>query len=85
MFCVGHAVICDFNAACIVRPDIPICALSGTKPYMGNVIPHYIKSFVMLMPPLAPEMLVPPPWGYTYTVDWWSLGVTAYQLLKGQV
>ncbi|MEQ2216161.1 hypothetical protein XENOCAPTIV_011632 [Xenoophorus captivus] len=23
--------------------------------------------------------------GYSFSVDWWSLGITAYELLRGQV
>ena len=33
-------------------------------------------------PPLAPEVLTKK--GYTYTIDWWSLGVCAYELVYGR-
>lgn len=32
---------------------------------------------------MSPEMLGKQ--GYNYSVDWWSLGVTAYELLFGKV
>ena len=33
----------------------------------------------------APEMFNPGHRGYSYAVDWWSLGISAYELLKGSV
>lgn len=53
-----------------------------------NVIPSMVSfSLVSLLIP-APELFQifegshP---GYSFSVDWWSLGITAYELLRGQV
>ncbi|XP_061472920.1 serine/threonine-protein kinase 32A [Rhineura floridana] len=36
-------------------------------------------------PYMAPEMFsAAKPIGYSYAVDWWSLGITAYELLRGR-
>ena len=43
--------------------------LSGTKPYMAPEVFYSAAS--------------PLPTGYSYPADWWSLGVTAYELKTG--
>uniref|UniRef100_A0A667X843 Serine/threonine kinase 32A n=1 Tax=Myripristis murdjan TaxID=586833 RepID=A0A667X843_9TELE len=65
----GHVHLTDFNIAAIVKDDLKATSIAGTKPYM------------------APELFQPcegshP--GYSFSVDWWSLGITAYELLRGQ-
>ncbi|XP_066501864.1 serine/threonine-protein kinase 32A isoform X1 [Hoplias malabaricus] len=65
----GHAHLTDFNIATIVKDDLKATSIAGTKPYM------------------APELFQPfegTHSGYSFAVDWWSLGITAYELLRGQ-
>ncbi|XP_060621119.2 serine/threonine-protein kinase 32A isoform X1 [Anolis sagrei] len=63
----GHVHITDFNIATVLKKDMQVTTIAGTKPYM------------------APEMFSSmKPIGYSYAVDWWSLGITAYELLRGR-
>ncbi|XP_054258397.1 serine/threonine-protein kinase 32B [Macrosteles quadrilineatus] len=62
----GHAHITDFNIATILTDGQLATSMSGTKPY------------------IAPEIfacVVDACVGYSFPVDWWSLGVTAYEVL----
>ncbi|XP_026089953.1 serine/threonine-protein kinase 32B [Carassius auratus] len=65
----GHAHLTDFNIAAIVKEDLKATSIAGTKPYMA---PELFQSFEGTHP------------GYSFAVDWWSLGITAYELLRGQ-
>ncbi|CAM4672184.1 unnamed protein product [Leuciscus chuanchicus] len=65
----GHAHLTDFNIAAIVKKDLKATSIAGTKPYMA---PELFQSFEGTHP------------GYSFSVDWWSLGITAYELLRGQ-
>ena len=85
MSCEGRIVIGDFNVACIVTPGTPVTSKAGTRSYMGNINSVTIILFCYVISFLAPEVFSPPQEGYTYAVDWWSLGVTAYKLLRAQV
>uniref|UniRef100_A0A2K6M3L2 non-specific serine/threonine protein kinase n=1 Tax=Rhinopithecus bieti TaxID=61621 RepID=A0A2K6M3L2_RHIBE len=65
---VGHAHLTDFNIATIIKDGERATALAGTKPYMA---PEIFHSFVNGGT------------GYSFEVDWWSVGVMAYELLRG--
>lgn len=66
----GHAHVADFNIATKIEDGQLATSMSGTKPYMAPEI--YMcscdESGVM---------------GYGYAVDWWSLGVLAWETLAG--
>ncbi|XP_045330536.1 serine/threonine-protein kinase 32B isoform X5 [Leopardus geoffroyi] len=64
----GHVHITDFNIATIVKGAEKASSMAGTKPYMA---PEVFQVYVEGGP------------GYSYPVDWWSLGITAYELLRG--
>ncbi|XP_041258816.1 serine/threonine-protein kinase 32B [Onychostruthus taczanowskii] len=64
----GHVHITDFNVATIVKGSEKASSMAGTKPYMA---PEVFQAFMDGGP------------GYSYPVDWWSLGITAYELLRG--
>ncbi|EMP32856.1 Serine/threonine-protein kinase 32B [Chelonia mydas] len=64
----GHVHITDFNIATIVKGSEKASSMAGTKPYMA---PEVFQAFMDGGP------------GYSYPVDWWSLGITAYELLQG--
>ncbi|NXC91473.1 ST32C kinase, partial [Cercotrichas coryphoeus] len=66
----GHAHLTDFNIATIIRDGERATALAGTKPYMAPEIFHSFLSGGT---------------GYSFEVDWWSLGIMAYELLRGWV
>ncbi|GAU92421.1 hypothetical protein RvY_04504 [Ramazzottius varieornatus] len=67
----GFVHITDLNIAAVMGPDVGqhATAISGTKPYMA---PEVYDCVMDDFP------------GYTFPVDWWSLGVTAYELLRGK-
>ncbi|KAL2094801.1 hypothetical protein ACEWY4_009520 [Coilia grayii] len=68
-FTAGHVHLTDFNIAAVVKEDLKACSIAGTKPYMA---PELFQPFEGTHP------------GYSFSVDWWSLGITAYELLRGQ-
>ncbi|KAH8283821.1 hypothetical protein KR054_002583 [Drosophila jambulina] len=61
----GHAHLTDFNIATRLQKDALACSMSGTKPYMAPEV------FLCALDEVA---------GYSYPVDWWSLGVVAYEM-----
>ncbi|XP_034807796.1 serine/threonine-protein kinase 32B isoform X1 [Pan paniscus] len=64
----GHVHITDFNIATVVKGAERASSMAGTKPYMA---PEVFQVYMDGGP------------GYSYPVDWWSLGITAYELLRG--
>lgn len=66
----GHAHVTDFNIATRLEDGQLATSMSGTKPYMAPEI--YMCS--------CDESGV---LGYGYAVDWWSLGVLAWETLAG--
>ena len=50
--------------------------------YMGKSSLCGVPSPILTPTIQAPEVLAKK--GYTYTIDWWSLGVCAYELLFGR-
>ncbi|KAF2346734.1 Protein kinase domain [Trinorchestia longiramus] len=91
----GHVHLTDFNVAIELHEGELATSLSGTKPYMGHVHLTDFNVAIELhdgelatslsgtKPYMAPEMFacavdaVP---GYSFPVDWWSLGVAAYEV-----
>lgn len=63
----GHIHLTDFNVAVRVKPDRLLTAAAGTRAYM------------------APEILSQKTekTGYFTSVDWWSLGIVAFECLFG--
>ncbi|XP_033209769.1 serine/threonine-protein kinase 32B isoform X3 [Belonocnema kinseyi] len=66
----GHAHVTDFNIATRLEDGQLATSMSGTKPYMAPEI--YMCS--------CDETGV---LGYGYSVDWWSLGILAWEILAG--
>ncbi|XP_054082180.1 serine/threonine-protein kinase 32A [Zeugodacus cucurbitae] len=61
----GHGHLTDFNIATRLQKDGLACSMSGTKPYMAPEV------FMCALEEIA---------GYSYPVDWWSLGIVAYEM-----
>ncbi|CAJ0943104.1 unnamed protein product, partial [Mesorhabditis belari] len=65
----GHAHLTDFNLATHLISGEKATSFSGTRPYMA---PEIFESSLTLIP------------GYDERVDWWSLGVTFFEMLRGR-
>lgn len=64
----GHAHVTDFNIATVLEEGQLATSMSGTKPYIAPEI--YMCS--------CEEYGIP---GYGFAVDWWSLGILAWETL----
>ncbi|XP_076245073.1 serine/threonine-protein kinase 32A isoform X2 [Calliopsis andreniformis] len=67
----GHAHVTDFNIATVLEDGELATSMSGTKPYIAPEI--YMCS--------CEEYGV---LGYGFAVDWWSLGILAWETLAGE-
>ncbi|XP_017875968.1 serine/threonine-protein kinase 32A isoform X2 [Ceratina calcarata] len=67
----GHAHVTDFNIATVLEDGELATSMSGTKPYIAPEI--YMCS--------CEEYGIV---GYGFPVDWWSLGILAWETLAGE-
>ncbi|KAI1729225.1 protein kinase domain-containing protein [Ditylenchus destructor] len=64
----GHAHLTDFNLAIKLSPGTLANSFSGTRPYMA---PEILMTALEQLP------------GYDFAVDFWALGVTFYEMIRG--
>lgn len=67
--CVGHVHLTDFNLATKLENNSLATSFSGTKMYMA---PEIIATYLGILP------------GYGLNTDWWSLGITFFEFLRGR-
>ena len=91
---LGHCHLTDFSIACVMNSRNPPHAVAGTRPYMGehihsvdNVLRLRFCEWCLWFALVAPEVVESDSKskGYDYAVDWWSLGVCLYELMRGKV
>ncbi|PAA82307.1 hypothetical protein BOX15_Mlig002698g1, partial [Macrostomum lignano] len=63
----GNVFLTDFNVAAVLLDNKMATEVSGTKPYMA---PEVFQTGLKEIP------------GYSYAADWWSLGVTIFELAR---
>ncbi|KAI4479718.1 hypothetical protein M0804_010768 [Polistes exclamans] len=67
----GHARVTDFNIATELEDGQLATSMSGTKPYIApEIYMCSCEEYGIL--------------GYGFTVDWWSLGILAWETLAGE-
>ncbi|KAL3895346.1 MAG: hypothetical protein SGCHY_004755 [Lobulomycetales sp.] len=78
----GHAYLTDFNISAVLPPPgFPRDQIHGTllEQASGKTMLNAIAGSMAYM---APEILLKK--GYTSSIDWWSLGIIAYELIFGK-
>ncbi|XP_065071129.1 serine/threonine-protein kinase 32C-like isoform X2 [Rhopilema esculentum] len=65
----GHVHLTDFNIATVLKDHCLATSLSGTKAYMA---PEIFGTYLNKVR------------GYSHEVDWWSLGVTICEMIRGK-
>ncbi|KAG8813054.1 hypothetical protein FRC18_002699 [Serendipita sp. 400] len=80
----GHAHLTDFNIAVHYSDRRLLTGVAGSMAYMGTFVRliQFGAEANKVQYEIAPEVLAKK--GYTYTIDWWSLGVCAYELMFGR-
>lgn len=69
----GHAHVTDFNVATVLENGQLATAMSGTRPYIAPEIYQCAETSNLNYKNKKT--------GYSYEVDWWSLGVLAWETL----
>jgi serine/threonine protein kinase len=78
----GNAHLTDFNIA-VHFGERKLTGVAGSMAYMA---PEYVLNNLMTKSPFrsfSPSRILLKR-GYTYCIDWWSLGVCAYELIFGR-
>lgn len=74
----GHAHVTDFNVATVLENGQLATAMSGTRAYIA---PEIYKCAIEIS---GVNVKIKKS-GYSYSVDWWSLGVVGWELASGGV
>ncbi|KAG5641977.1 hypothetical protein DXG03_003830 [Asterophora parasitica] len=76
----GNAHLTDFNIA-VHFGERRLTGVAGSMAYMA---PEYVDLLTLSTPPPDRALRILAKRGYTYYIDWWSLGVCAYELIFGR-
>jgi len=74
----GNAHLTDFNIA-VHFGERKLTGVAGSMAYMA---PEYVRR--CLRCPLLTRIRILAKRGYTYCIDWWSLGICTYELIFGR-
>jgi len=75
----GHLAICDFGTSKTLKPAGAEAADAPGEARLRETT----KSIIGTPAYMAPEMLLEQP--YSYSVDWWALGVTFFTMLRARL